>query len=58
MANDDIINRVSGESGSDKTSCSEFTGEERCKTVYIAICWQNEKGERGHCSEIETAIVP
>jgi hypothetical protein len=36
----------------------EFTEEERCKTVYIAICWQNEKGERGHCSEIETAIVP
>jgi hypothetical protein len=22
----------------------EFTEEERGKTVYVAICWQNEKG--------------
>jgi hypothetical protein len=36
----------------------EFTEEERGKTVYIAICWQNEKGERGPFSEIESAIVP
>jgi hypothetical protein len=36
----------------------EFTEEERGKTVYIAICWQNEKGERGPWSEIESAIVP
>ena len=35
-----------------------FTEEERGKTVYIAICWQNEKGERGPWSEIESAIVP
>jgi hypothetical protein len=36
----------------------EFTEEERGKTVYVAICWQNEKGERGPWSEIENAIVP
>jgi hypothetical protein len=36
----------------------EFTEEERGKTVYIAICWQNEKGEKGPFSEIESAIVP
>jgi hypothetical protein len=36
----------------------EFTEEERGKTVYIAICWQNEKGQRGPWSEIESAIVP
>jgi hypothetical protein len=36
----------------------EFTDEERGKTVYIAICWQNEKGQKGPWSEIESAIVP
>jgi hypothetical protein len=36
----------------------EFTEEERGKTVYLAICWQNEKGEKGPWSEIESAIVP
>jgi hypothetical protein len=36
----------------------EFTEEERGKTVYVVICWQNEKGERGPWSEIESAIVP
>jgi hypothetical protein len=36
----------------------EFVEEERSKTVYIAICWQNEKGEKGQWSEIESAIVP
>ena len=36
----------------------EFTEEERGKTVYVAICWQNEKGQRGPWSEIESAIVP
>ncbi|MDR1551895.1 MAG: hypothetical protein LBS69_00305 [Prevotellaceae bacterium] len=36
----------------------EFTEEERGKTVYMTICWQNEKGERGPLSEIESAIVP
>ncbi|MDR1129541.1 MAG: hypothetical protein LBK96_00985 [Prevotellaceae bacterium] len=36
----------------------EFTEEERGKTVYIAICWQNEKGQMGPWSEIISAIVP
>jgi hypothetical protein len=36
----------------------EFTEEERGKTVYVAICWQNEKGEKGPWSEMESAIVP
>jgi hypothetical protein len=36
----------------------EFTEQERGKTVYVAICWQNKKGEKGPYSEIESAIVP
>jgi hypothetical protein len=36
----------------------EFTEEERGKRVYLAICWANEKGQRGPWSEIESAIVP
>jgi hypothetical protein len=36
----------------------EFTEEERGKKVYVAICWQNEKGQKGPWSEIESAIVP
>jgi hypothetical protein len=36
----------------------EFIEEERGKTVYVVICWQNEKGELGPWSEIESAIVP
>jgi hypothetical protein len=36
----------------------EFTEEKRGKTVYIAICWQNEKGQMGPWSEIVSAIVP
>jgi hypothetical protein len=30
----------------------------RGKTVYIALCWQNERGIRGPWSEIKTAIIP
>jgi hypothetical protein len=36
----------------------EFFEEERGKTVYIAIQWQNEKGEKGPWSEIESVIIP
>jgi hypothetical protein len=36
----------------------EFTEEERGGKVYVAICWQNEKGQKGPWSEIESAIVP
>ncbi|MDR1645482.1 MAG: hypothetical protein LBS05_06650 [Tannerellaceae bacterium] len=36
----------------------EFPLDERGRTVYIAICWQNEKGQRGPWSLIQSAIVP
>ncbi|MDR2359444.1 MAG: hypothetical protein LBD87_06580 [Prevotellaceae bacterium] len=36
----------------------EFTEEERGKTIYVAICWQNLKGKRGPWSEIESALIP
>lgn len=35
-----------------------FAEQERGKTVYVAICWQNLKGEKGPWSEIESAIIP
>ncbi|MDR3308405.1 MAG: hypothetical protein LBS80_00430 [Tannerella sp.] len=36
----------------------EFAAAERGKTVYYAICWQNEKGQRGPFSEVGSSIVP
>jgi hypothetical protein len=36
----------------------EFSEEERGNTLYVAICWQNKKGQRGPWSEIESAIIP
>jgi hypothetical protein len=36
----------------------DFLEAERGKIVYLAICWQNEKGEKGHWSDIQNAIVP
>jgi phosphoribosylformylglycinamidine (FGAM) synthase PurS component len=36
----------------------QFTEENRGKTVYIALCWQNEKGQRGHWSEMQNAVIP
>jgi hypothetical protein len=35
-----------------------FTEEERGKTVYIAMQWQNEKGDVGGFSEIQSAVIP
>ncbi|MDR2631690.1 MAG: hypothetical protein LBC60_12275 [Spirochaetaceae bacterium] len=35
-----------------------FTEEERGKTVYIALQWQNESGVRGDYTEMLSAIVP
>ena len=35
-----------------------FDEEERGKTVYVALAWQNERGIRGAWSEYKTAIVP
>jgi hypothetical protein len=36
----------------------EFTEQDRGKTVYIAMRWQNEKGRKGPASEIQSAIIP
>lgn len=36
----------------------EFLEEERGKTVYIALAWQNERGIIGAWSEIQNAVVP
>ncbi|MDR0644959.1 MAG: hypothetical protein LBG05_08700 [Treponema sp.] len=36
----------------------EFAEEERGKTVYVALQWQNTKGQKGPSSEILWAIVP
>ena len=35
-----------------------FTEAERGKRVYIALVWQNEKGQRGPFSQIEAAVIP
>ena len=36
----------------------EFREEDRGKTVYIALAWQNERGNLGAWSEIQSAIIP
>jgi hypothetical protein len=36
----------------------EFTGDQRGKTVYIALCWENTRGEKGPWSDIVSAIIP
>ena len=36
----------------------EFEEDERGKTLYIALCWQNGKGQRGPWSNIEKTIIP
>jgi hypothetical protein len=35
-----------------------FEESDRGKTVYIAMQWQNETGERGEPTEIQSAIIP
>jgi hypothetical protein len=35
-----------------------FEETERGKTVYIALCWQNERGITGAWSEYKSAIIP
>jgi hypothetical protein len=35
-----------------------FDEADRGKTVYIALQWQNESGERGDPTEIQSAIIP
>ncbi|MDR0754368.1 MAG: hypothetical protein LBF04_03165 [Prevotellaceae bacterium] len=36
----------------------EFQGHERGKTVYLCLCWENTRGEKGPWSEIVSAIIP
>jgi hypothetical protein len=36
----------------------EFPEEERGKTVYVALAWQNERGIIGRWSDIKSAVVP
>jgi hypothetical protein len=36
----------------------EFEEEDRGKRVYIAMQWQNERGQRGNYTDIPSAIVP
>jgi hypothetical protein len=36
----------------------EFRKEDRGKTVYIAAAWQNERGNIGQWSDIQSAIIP
>jgi hypothetical protein len=35
-----------------------FEEEDRGKTVYVALQWQNESGVRGDFTEIQSAIIP
>jgi hypothetical protein len=42
-----------------KSPCQlTFTGEQRGKTLYIAACWENTRGEKGNISDIQSCIVP
>ena len=36
----------------------EFDENERGKTIYFCLCWENTRGEKGHWSPIESAIIP
>jgi hypothetical protein len=36
----------------------QFNEEDAGKTVYVAGCWQNRKGQRGPWSSIEKVIIP
>jgi hypothetical protein len=36
----------------------EFAEADRGKTVYTALCWQNEKGDKGSPTEIQSTVVP
>jgi hypothetical protein len=35
-----------------------FDETERGKTVYVALCWQNQKGQLGPWSGMQATIVP
>ena len=35
-----------------------FSEEDRGKTIYLALCWQNARGQRGPWSDIASAVIP
>jgi len=35
-----------------------FTGYERGQTLYFALRWENNRGQKGHWSEIQSAVIP
>jgi hypothetical protein len=36
----------------------EFDENQRGKTVYFCLCWENTRGDKGPNSEIQSAIIP
>ena len=36
----------------------QFDEDQRGKTVYFCLCWENTRGEKGPWSEIVSAIIP
>jgi hypothetical protein len=34
-----------------------FKDSDRLKTLYVAICWENEKGELGPLSPIQSIVI-
>ena len=36
----------------------DFADEDRGKTVWVALAWQNERGIRGEWSEFKSAVIP
>jgi hypothetical protein len=36
----------------------EFKGDQRGKTVYFCLRWENTRGEKGHWSPIQSAVIP
>jgi hypothetical protein len=36
----------------------EFRGDERGKTVYFCLRWENTRGQKGPWSKIVNAIIP
>jgi hypothetical protein len=61
ISNSQIINTkdLINSTISTKSPCTlEFTGDQRGKTVYFCLRWENTRGEKGPWSEIVSAIVP
>jgi len=55
-ADPDILNRHT--MASRTPFILEFPEEERGKTVYTALCWQNERGLTGRWSDIKSTVIP